>query len=441
MLSHWWKARFRERLVRDGIWLAMGHAIVIASGLVSLRLYTELARPDVFGGANLILGALTLGMQSVLSPITQTQLRFHSAYREAGLAELYTRTIGRFASISVLILWILTAVTAFFWRLIADRSEVFVWLCLWILVSAYRAVLINRVQAERRQLRYAAWVATEAILAMLLTASALLIWPSVAGYVAGQVAAIGLAVLCFSYRAFSDSDPKQGQPSDVRETNRSARRQIIDYGLPFFPFALLGWLSNLADRYVLASVLDAAAVGQYVAAFGIASRLPSLIGALMTDIFRPALFEAQNAGDTRRANRLLAVWLVALALLILALLAALSAFGHLIIALLLAPSYQAGAKIVIVWIAAGYGFAVFSQVLENYLLSLGRSRLLLWTKIFGAVPNLGMAITFIPMFGTLGAAYANALGQFTMLVATTIVVALIVVGRRQSGNSKKGLFD
>lgn len=357
------------------------------------------------------------------------------------MAGHYTRTMGRFAGIGVLILWLLTALVAFSWRLIADRPEVIVWLCLWILVSAYRALLINRVQAERRQLRYSAWVATEAILAMLLTASALLIWPSVAGYVAGQVAAIGLAVLCFSYRAFSDSDAKQGQPSDVRETNRSARRQIIDYGLPFFPFALLGWLSNLADRYVLASVLDAAAVGKYVAAFGIASRLPSLVGALMTDIFRPALFEAQNAGDTRRASRLLTAWLGALALFILALLAALATFGDLIIRLLLARAYQADAKVIIVWVAAGYSFATFSQVLENFLLSLGRSRILLWTKIFGAIPNVGMAILLIPMFGTLGAAYANALGQLTMLVATTVVVTRVKIGRSQSGSSKKGLFD
>src|SRR5262245_41822197 len=80
----------QRRLVREGLWISAGHGVTVVTGLVSLRLLTELAPPSVFGGANLLIGMLTLGMHALLAPITQTQLRYHSSYQDVGDGDLYT---------------------------------------------------------------------------------------------------------------------------------------------------------------------------------------------------------------------------------------------------------------------------------------------------------------------------------------------------------------
>ena len=296
------------RFLRDGLWIFAAYGVTIVTGLVSVRLFTELATQSVFGGANLLLGVLTLGAQALVSPITQTQLRYHVAHQDAGQADGYTWRVLRYSAASGGIMVAVVSAALIVWP--SARAGAHLWvvgeLAAWAAVSTYRNVLLNRVQAERRQHRYSLWLGAESASIMICTAGMLYVSGTIEGYLAGQVLGMALTALAFGRLPPLAAARRVATEIDGRE---AARKQIRQYGLPFASFAFLGWLSNQSDRYVLAADLSTTAVGQYVAAFGIASRLPSLVGGLLNDLFRPALFEAENRSDHRQAGRILFTWL------------------------------------------------------------------------------------------------------------------------------------
>lgn len=419
----------RQKLVRDAGWIAISHGVTILVGLMSIRLFTELAPPSVFGGSNLLIGMLTLGMNALVAPIAQTQIRYHLAHSDAGNGDRYTWAIAKLTALAALFLCILTcALLIGLPAFGARKPAMFVLIPLWIVVSAWRGVLINRVQAERHQQRYAFWLASEAIAILIATVAALHISSTVESFIAGQI--IGTALACLAFGRLPKRDAKTNE-AGCGNFDASVRRQITRYGSPFLPFALLGWTSNLSDRYVLAIQLDTSIVGQYAAAFGIASRLPSMLSGLLNDVFRPALFEAETRGQSARCNRLFQIWLLVLGSGVAAILIALLLAGSILVDTLLAEEYRMGAREIILWIVAGYGCGTLAQVVENRILASGNSRVLIWTKVAAAVTNLAMALLLIPSWGVVGAAMANTAGQATLLIITVGTLWLLENAERQ----------
>jgi O-antigen/teichoic acid export membrane protein len=200
------------------------------------------------------------------------------------------------------------------------------------------------------------------------------------------------------------------------------RGKAGQYGLPFAPLAIAGWLSNLADRYVLGMVMGAGAAGQYVAPLSIASRALILTNSAFNDLFRPVLFDAQNRGQHARVNRIFLAWVAVNVAVGCAAVVAIAVFGHWAVSLLLSESYREGAVTVMVWIAAGYNVYGLTQILENRLLSLGRSGRLLVPMASGALANVLFSVLLVPRYGVVGAARASCLSFVTQCVVTFVVL-------------------
>jgi O-antigen/teichoic acid export membrane protein len=409
----------QRRLARDGVWVAAGHGVTAIAGLVSIRLFTELAPQSVFGAANLLIGMLTLGMHALLAPITQAQIRYHTTYNDKGEGDAYTWLVLRLAAGAALAIVALVAVVLVVWpdaRAGAGLS-VIGWLAAWVAVSTWRNVSIGRVHAERRQRRYSLWVGTEAVLLMACTAGTLALWPTVEGYIAGQVMATAIAASGFGWSAVRVSTARPWP--DLRE---AAWRQIRSYGAPFSAFMIMGWLASLSERYVLAAQLDIAAVGVYVAAFAIASRPAMMAGGLLTDVFRATLFSSQSRGIEAHARQAFHLWLGLQILASLALVLLFSIFGNLVSTLLLAEGYRQGAPAIMSWVAGAYGILAIALALENRIFSLEQPRRLMAVKAVSAVTNIGLALILIPVWGVVGAAMANTAGQSVYLLGCIAVL-------------------
>src|SRR5688572_6137631 len=91
-----WRLR-QTRMVGHLAWSAVGQVAVAAIGLVGVRVLTELAPPDVFGTANLLITLLMLIGNVCVAPVTNTQARYHSRYAAQGAAAAFTRTMIDFA--------------------------------------------------------------------------------------------------------------------------------------------------------------------------------------------------------------------------------------------------------------------------------------------------------------------------------------------------------
>lgn len=415
--------RTTRRLFSESASIVAGHFVVVLIGLFGIRLLTELAPMEVYGEANLLLGALGLGLNIFVSPITATQSRFHSEYMQSGSADLFTREVGNCAVVAVLALTACGIAIYIIWCAIQKQSPNLPLLGLatgWLIFTSLRNVLVGRLNAERRQGAYARWISVEALLTIGATTVALLVWARTEFYICGQLAGLALTLVIF-VRLIPHATKSLTQASSVI---RSALLQrVVDYGLPFAPLSLLGWLSNLVDRYVLVVFLGAAAAGQYIAAFAIASRAMLILGTATNDILRPILFDAENQRQPERARKVFNSWLALVVLGGGVILGVIALGGGWISELLLAESYRSSAVEIMIWIGAGYGAFIVIQALENRILSLGRSQHLIFPQAIGAVGNVIFSVVLIATNGVIGAAQASAASFGLQLLVTGIVLS------------------
>jgi O-antigen/teichoic acid export membrane protein len=398
-------------------------------GVVALRLYTGLVPPDVFGASNLLLSALSLGLQLFAAGVTAAQLRYFSEAEAIGAGDDFTRATAIWAlrataklSGAIVLLYLvarLIGVTKYSAALAGSGI-------IWLFAMSVRQVFMGRIQAERRQALYARLQVLETILVMAATIVALWLAPTVVAFLLGQ--AIGIVLLLgviftrhcnarmvFTARAMTDS----GLLSKARS-----------YGTPFATMAVFSWFANQGDRYTLAALLGAEATGRYIAPFSIASRCLTLTSSGLSDLFRPILFDAENRCQRDYAHSVFVKWIVCSILISLVAVFALYCGGRLLADWLLAPSYRPGSLGVMLWVVSGYGVFGVTQVLENRLLSLGRSARLLLPQVVGAIANITLSIILIHRNGMIGAAQAT-FGSFVLQVVATAAMLLHALAMRR----------
>jgi O-antigen/teichoic acid export membrane protein len=356
--------------LKTGIVVIVGNGIAALVGLAALRLYTELAPAKVFGSANLLLGVLGLGSSVLIQPIINTQLRYQTDAEKAGYGDQFAAEVLRSALAAACVLAVLILIGLTAWSDFGPERLgplLLIAAVAWIFASTLRTVFMSRLHAEQRMKSYMALRVGEAALGALATAAALAVAPVPQSYLWGQ--AIGPAALVGVISLLA--------PWPTWRLLRAERpsgeflEKVRRYGTPFVPMAMLVWLSNLADRYVLAAFLGAGAAGQYLAAFSLASNGFLLANGAMGDLFRPMLFDAENTGEPGRAGRIFAAWLATYVSICVVGLVLITVFGGWIVRLLLAEAYRDGAVEVMLWVGLGYSMHGLTIAFENRIFSMG----------------------------------------------------------------------
>lgn len=411
----------------------MGNGLAAALGVVALRLYTELAPPDVYGMASLILGSLTLASQCVIQPIAATQIRYHTQAVSENRAESFTAealtlvlagtSILALAATAVLMLFLAGKISYALGTAIAGG--------LWLVLTGVRSVLMSRLHAEQRMRRYMALRVFESAVTIAATTILLLAASAhPAALVVGQCIGILAVVVCFA----SSAPWSALGLSPSRWPHAGLRAKIMQYGAPFIPLTLLYWLSSLADRYVLAALVGAGAAGKYFAAFIVASAGFGITNGIISDLFRPKLFAAENTHDRTRASRIFQAWIGSYIAISLCILLGIATLGDWLIWLVISPAYRDGALLLLLWISVGFAINGLNTALENRLLSYGHSHRLILPVAVGAIANVAMSFLLIPPNGTLGAAQASCLSFTAQLVCMFLVL-------RRAAFQRKGVLE
>jgi O-antigen/teichoic acid export membrane protein len=420
-----------RHLLRAGALIVGAQVAVAFIGVLALRFYTDLVTPAVFGGTNLVLSALGLGLQLFVAGFVAAQLRFYSEAEARGSADDFTRetlVLALRATVVLVALTMVVLVPLQMTGVFSCPAAVVVSGAAWLFAMTVRNVLMSRIQAQRRQTSYAKLQVVEAVLVFGITFTALHIDPSVESFLVGQVLAIGMLLLAILATAPDARAVLRGRPR-VKESFGS---KAWGYGAPFAPMSFLSWLANLGDRYTLAIMLGSEAAGRYVAPFSIASRGMMLANSALCDLFRPILFDAENRRDDASARITFVRWLLSSVALSSVGLAIVYFGGSLMTRLLLAPGYRSGAVAIMLWVPLGYTISGITQIVECRLLSLGHSARLLLPMILGAMANVGFSIILIRRNGILGAAQATCASFLFQNLATTVFLLLAL--RRRSAS-------
>lgn len=387
-------------LVTDGIYVSFFQVLAAAGHLTGIRILTEILPTDVFGTFFLLYGAVVLIATAIANPTMQALLRFYPEYYSQGRGFL-PRVVAR-RQILKLILWILPVILlgiAYF--LLREKGYGLTVLSLIALAMTeitrtQSLVLLNATRAQRV---YGVWVALEGW-SRPLFAGALVIYfnASVQLVILGYLAATAL-ILLLMQRFVPKDDRNVGYPEG----------DIVDrfwkYTLPILPLGFLGWISGVADRYILGVLLTVADVGTYVAIYGVVSKPFLQVGSTIELAIRPRYYQVLRAGDRTHVLRIERRWLLLVALASVSGILVTFLFHKQISLLLLGEHYRSYSFLMPV-IAVGYAMLLLSNFYSRICYARDLTKAVLQIELIGATASIFLAFPFIALWGITGAAAA-----------------------------------
>jgi O-antigen/teichoic acid export membrane protein len=421
-----------RRIWRDGVWVGVGQAAMTAGSFAALKLLTTLLSVDEYGRLALVLGLVALGTSLLIAPVLQATMRFYpDALTHGSVGPLRGMMFDRILRGSAILAFTL-ALGGALWTL-ATPSPVpvvsYVLAAAFLAADAVRALEMSLLNAARRQRDYAIRGAVDAWARPLLACAAIALFgPSLSqvflGYATGSILS-SLALRGWTIRG-ERSPGRWWDDAWVREI----RPDIARYALPLVPIAALNWVMSLGDRYILAGISGASAVGTYAAAYALGSQPLIAVNQFVHSTLRPVLYDAVTLGDRVKERRILRIWLAisvglaALGTAACALLAPMLTRG------LLGPRF-AGAAQLLPWIASAYGFQIVQQTFEVMMFAHGLTRRLVALQAIAAVSAAAFYLLLIPRFGALGAAWGT---LAAMVLTCTTAAAMASAPRRLLGS-------
>lgn len=209
--------------------------------------------------------------------------------------------------------------------------------------------------------------------------------------------------------------------------NPSRLKAYIAYGYPISMSLSMALILASTDRFMLAWLMNEAAVGAYHASYSIANRTLDIIFLWLGTAGAPALVMALEKGGAR-ALKLAAEDQARILMLV----TVPAAVGVALVArplaeVVIGPELRTASAMVTPWIAASAFLSGWLYYYFNQAFTLSkRTLLLLMTMIIPAIANIALNIILIPKLGLMGAAISTVLGYFIGVLASVIMARRIM---------------
>lgn len=410
-----------KHLIKEGGWVFFGQISVAIISLIGLRILTEIAQANILGGATLLFGALALLRNIFIAPIGNTQIRFHPEYVNIGHAKWFDDNIKKLYVKLLGISIVIFIIFFFIWSYLNSSGLnilLLIVLLLYYSLDVIKSFKINRLSAERRQKYAAIWQTIDTLLVNAFFIIALLIFNNLESYLTGQSIGLFIGILIFGFISYPKIENKQ----KVNPDYSVIKNKVVNYGLPFIPIAIVSWISNLGDRYIIGHYMSLNDLGIYTAVYSIASRPFLMLGGILSGFFRPILFQAESRNDKLKANKTFVIWLICTSTIFFFSIIIYLIGGNFIINLLLSKSYAQNVFLIFLVIGIAYAFFSLNQIIENRLYSFGQSKKVIMPGIIVAIVNLTTNFLLVPIYGIEGAAFATLAAFIVQLLITSSIL-------------------
>ncbi len=394
---------------------------------MAVRVLTEFMSPSEFGNLSLWLGASALILMMTSSPSIEALTKFYPEYfrlnqgRAAVAAvRLQVLKIGFYAlPLLAITLWLILKPV--------ELSPLLLILILCLAILEYlRAERWAILKSMRKQKELAVWGMLDALFrlslaTLLLTISLVSVELVLFSYI------LATALICAYYWLKSTDKGKYKLIGSLPED----KKRIWQYTLPLIPLGLFGWLSGMADRYIIAGFLDVSDLGIYVAIYGLASRPVLMFGGIVSTTFRPAYQNLVLDDDLQRQAQVLKHWygilivgsIFGLALSILC--------SELIVKIFLGKSYWIGSHLIPI-LVLGYSFLILSHISTNVLYVHGETKKVLILEVFSTLIALTAAAAMVQQIKLYGASLAVVIGFFAQWCMSLFFARRYIFNIRES---------
>lgn len=215
---------------------------------------------------------------------------------------------------------------------------------------------------------------------------------------------------------------------DFRLFDKSLLKQLLDIGLPLLPNFLIYWIFNSSDRLMIGKLIGNSFTGVYSVGARIAS-VSQLIYTAFAGGWQYFAFSTMKEDGQVKSNSLVFEYLgvISFAAGIL-----MCVFAHLIFKILFTGEYEAG-YIVVPYLFLAPLMQMLYQVACNQFIVIKKT----WPNAFilsvGAICNLLLNLTLIPVWGIEGAAFSTLIGYVIsdiIVVIWLLKIKLMVISKR-----------
>ncbi len=425
-------AMTRSKAAGDGLWILSSQIFAALALLGGTRLLTELVEPAVFGAYALTNGIVALASGLLYHAMGQAALRYYPDFALVGCDLLLQEYIRRILNRRGLRAAVLVVIAGLLDHFFFFYVSIWVWCLIGLttLLGAWKASEILSRNASRRNRSYAALFALDA--AGRIVGSAASVWifgPSLEALLLGQFTGLLTVLAGFSLIAgrlrsvhlVTDAD-------DIAEIER-LKMHMRRFAAPLVWMPVIGWLSGLSDRYVLAGLVGLVASGMYAAAYGLASRPILMIGSISEATLRQILYAAVTDKKEARARTVLLWWVggnVTVGLLCAAIISYLCAP---LVSILLAEEYRSTAEKILPWLLFGHVPLIASQPFERLAYAYRRAHAVVLVQFVSAISAVVFA-AFGAWIGGVEGVAASVPCYFSLQLVLTAWVAV-----RRSGVS------
>lgn len=384
--------------------------------------------PDQFGTYSVQLALLTLVYSAFVAPLIQSFTASLRQEARAGAVRFHAGLFGRFYAGAGLCV---TAAVGVGWLPAVS-------LLMWVgaLAQGLYAISAGYLNASFRHRQYALLQGLHPVLALLLLGTLAVGWPGEQATGLWLVFGIGYGLTgalatYWAHRAGAYRLP--GRWTD-RPQLPGSWPGYVAYASPLLVYAGFGWVTNYADRYLIAYLLEPADVGFYSTGYGLGARM-AIVATPLTALLTPRVLALQRAGEpATAAHPVIRRHLALFASLALPVCALLWAFHDLIGRLLLSDAYRPAFRVVPL-IALAYTFSLGLQFLETKFYAFRQTRYILIHSVVGALTNVLLNLWLIPRHGLVGAA-----GAMLGSCGCQFAVAAFLFGYRPNRVSKSTLI-
>lgn len=410
----------KSKLISDGLWVAGGQLFAALGVLVGVRLQTGVIPPEVYGEVILYTGLTTLALTIICVPYCRGAMLFLGEAASYGLQErlfgFVRKTIAKYLGITIVFA---LAGRAAYTAVTGESLWAIITLAALLVIEAARSVEMAFLNASRQQRRYAIWIILEAwsrpISAVLaVTFLEAKVEVILAGYL---VASTTIFALFNKWPSASDAKYCGNEADRIKDLSE----RVAKYSLPLMPQGLVGWLSALSDRYMLAAIVGLHEAGIYSAIYGLISR-PFLMAQSVSELtIQPIYFHAVATKESQAEAVIFRRWILVNTAIGIAVLTLCIGGSEVITGYLLGPAYSSSANLIL-YLAVGHLYLIVGYGLNGYLYAYQYTRQIFFFDCLAAALGLGIGPFSIYSFGVLGAAITCVVVYMIRMIAVAIFV-------------------
>lgn len=411
----------RKTLLKEAVWVLIGHGFGVLGALFSVRVLTELLQPAEYGMLALALTITGVANQTMFGPLGNGVSRFFSiAMDRADVATYMKATVQIAVALTLAITAFALVVSGGFawagygnWALFFGGGLAFA-------IATGWGSLFNALQsAERRRLVVALHQGAEPWL-RLLAASATIYCLGASGVVALFGYCIASLTVLVSQSLLARRVLRGAFVNFTGLTTTADwRSQMFRYAWPFTLWGGFSWLHQSSDRWALNTYDGSSEVGHFAVLYQLGFYPMSLAVGVLMQLCSPILFaRAGDATDAKRnsaASKLaISITLVAGAGTIFAFLIALL-WHTKIFGIFVADEYSSASYLLPWMLLAGGCFAIGQTVTLLFMSRLDTSSMVPG-KIAVALFGIAMNVAGAAMWGVDGVVGAAVLGALLHVV-------------------------